>query len=119
MRNASANHRKVFSRRAAARLERVCAFLRLRHPAKTADFVEADTGVQAWTVRKWLEGKAHPSGAAVVMLAAAYGPDFLCAIMDNPPDWMIEARRAQARADLAGQIAELEARAAAHEAGRP
>lgn len=112
MRMNSLARAKVFSklgRGAEARLERVCAFLREAYPTKTADSVAADTGIPAARVRKWLEGKAYPSGAAVVLLTAAYGPEFLCAVMDSPPAWLTEAGRAQARARISTQIAELEA----------
>jgi DNA-binding transcriptional regulator YiaG len=110
MRTTSLWRRKAFSkisRRSAARLERVCAFLRETYPHKTADSVAADTGIAAATIRKWLEAKATPNGAAVVLLAAVYGPEFLCAVMDNPPDWMTDAGRAQARARLDDGLAEL------------
>lgn len=106
-------HQKVFSklgRGSAARLDRVCAFLRSVYPSKTADQVAADTGIAAGTVRKWLEAKASPSGAAVVLLTAVYGPEFVCAVMDQPPAWLHENARRAERARIEAQMAVLRAR---------
>ena len=114
MRTASLWSGKALSklgRRSSVRLERTRAYLRELYPSKTAEQVSSDTqglvGVE--TVRKWLQGKATPSGAAVVVLSAVYGPAFLVAVMDGPTDWMTEAGRTQARANLDAGIAELEA----------
>lgn len=98
-------------RRSLVRLDRTCAYLRELYPHDTAKQVAADTGgmVGFETIRKWLAGKATPSGAAVVVLSAVYGPAFLLAVMDGPTDWMTEAGRAQARAQLDEGIAALEA----------
>ncbi|GBD48144.1 hypothetical protein [Methylopila sp. Yamaguchi] len=89
--------------------ERVCAFLRAIYPEKTAANVAADTGVPARTVEKWLERLSSPSWPHGLRLVAAYGPEFLCAVMDTPPAWLTEAGRAAARAQLEAQIAEIEA----------
>jgi hypothetical protein len=117
MRIGSHINQKVFSsvgRRSAVRLERVCTFLREIHPAKTADNTAADTGISSPTVRKWLEGKASPSGAGVVRLVAVYGPEFLCAVMDAPPAWLTEAGRDASRARLEEKIAALRTQLEGH-----
>lgn len=91
---------------------RAVAFLRRRHVTKTAACVAAETGLPISTVAKWLEGAAAPGGFAIVRLARAYGLEFLCAITDDPPDWMVSGARDQERARLRAAIAELEARKA-------
>lgn len=114
MRSISLWSGKPFSklgRRSSVRLDRACAYLRELYPTKTAERVSDDTGglIAVETIRKWLADKATPSGAAVVVLSAVYGPAFLIAVMDGPTDWMTEAGRAQTRAELDASIAELEA----------
>ncbi len=89
--------------------ERVCAFLRSIYPEKTAANVAADTGISARTIEKWLERLSAPSWPHGIKLFRAYGPEFMCAVMDNPPRFLTEAGRAQARARLDAKIAELEA----------
>lgn len=88
---------------------RVIDFLRERHPRKTAENIEAETGIAAKTVAKWLEGVCLPGFPAVLTLTSAYGPEFLCAVMDNPPRWLSEAARLEKAAQVERQIAALQA----------
>jgi len=98
--------------------ERIAQFLRGRHPVKTAEMVAADVpGLAPVQVRKWLDRGSLPSLPAMISLVAAYGPDFLAALMSRPPDWLLAAQDGAARervaADLqrlAEQISELESR---------
>ena len=109
-----------FSRQVSASLrqlsegERVCGFLRAIYPEKTAANVAADTGIAARTVEKWLERLSAPSWAHGLRLAAAYGPEFLCAVMDAPPTWLTEAGRAASRARIEAKIAALSAQLQDH-----
>jgi hypothetical protein len=80
--------------------ERVAAFLRQRHPTKTAEAVEAYTGIASATVRKLLERASAPSFPTFVRLVLAYGPAFLCAVLDEPPGWLDAAARAEEMAAL-------------------
>lgn len=91
---------------------RAVAFLRRRHDKKTSACVADETGIPISTVSKWLEGAATPSGFAIMRLTRAYGLEFLCAITDNPPDWMVKGAVDQERARLRAAIAELRARKA-------
>jgi transcriptional regulator with XRE-family HTH domain len=93
-----------------AKPERVIAFLRRIHPIKTAEAVSADTGVQASTVRKWLERASAPSFAALFRLLGAYGPEFVCACMNTPPEWLSEAARKEEARRLRAEIDALTAR---------
>jgi hypothetical protein len=95
--------------------DRVVAFLRRRHAstgAKIAEAVEADTGVSAGTVRKWLDRSSAPSFAACLALITAYGPEFLAAVFDRAPSWIDAAARAARRDQIESAIACLEAEAA-------
>lgn len=82
-------------------------FLRERHPDKTAQHVQARTGVPADTVRKWLLGVAVPSLKTALQLLCAYGPEVLVAMFREPPDWLdAEAREAE-QARMEAEVAAL------------
>ena len=68
-------------------------FLRREHPTKTADGVAGQTGISAKTVRKWLDGETSPNGAALLMLALAYGPQIIAACVKGSPSWLDAATR--------------------------
>lgn len=85
--------------------DRVASFLRRRYPSKTAIAVAADTGIEASAVAKWLErGDVAPSGAAILRLIFAYGPEFLCAITTKPPSWLERARAHEQEAKAHGEL---------------
>lgn len=88
--------------------ERVCAFLRDRHPVKTADNVAADTGIPFNTIKTWLDRASAPNAEGYTALWMAYGPDFLAALADREPVWLRDVRRAQEAAQLKAEIAALE-----------
>lgn len=88
---------------------RAVAFLRQRHPVKTAASVAATTGLSAEAVKKWLERSSAPSFVACFALIRAYGPDFLTAVMEHPPAWIDTAARTARREALARDIARLTA----------
>jgi hypothetical protein len=90
----------------------VIAFLRRRHPLKTADHVGVETGVPAGTVQKWLDRGSAPSVAHYCRLWLAYGPEFLAATTDRAPAWLDAAHRAEEAARLKAEIAAREARLA-------
>ncbi len=92
--------------------ERVCSFLRERHPVKTADNVSADTGIAYNTVKTWLDRASAPNAEGYTALWIAYGPDFLAALADREPAWLKDIRRAQEAAHLKAEIAALEAKLA-------
>lgn len=76
--------------------ERISAFLRTRHPLKTPQSVEAETGVPAATVRKWLEQGNAPSGSAYDALVRRYGAPFLCAVHpEESGAWFADVARQQ------------------------
>jgi DNA-binding phage protein len=89
--------------------DRIVAFLRHLHPYKTAECVAADTGIRATTVAKWLERGSAPNLAAGFRLIRAYGPEFVCAVMTNPPEWLDAAAREEKRNRLRTAIAALQA----------
>lgn len=83
------NHARTFA-------ERVAAFLRAQHPLKTPQCVEAETGIPAGTVRKWLEQGNVPSGEAMLALSKRYEAPFLCAAYPDDEDaWFFEVARQQ------------------------
>lgn len=83
--------------------ERLGAFLRQRHPFKTAIAVEAESGVSAECVKKLLARGSMPSLASFGRLLSAYGPALLAAVMDDQPQWLVEAAdRARCAADERG-----------------
>jgi DNA-binding transcriptional regulator YiaG len=74
--------------------ERIVAFLREQHPVKTIESVSAETGVSQATIAKWFERASVPGGLAILMLAAAYGPEFLVAAYPKAPNWLRITHRA-------------------------
>lgn len=90
--------------------ERIIAFLRQRHPYKTADNVSAEAGVPAGTVQKWMDRGSAPSAFAVFRLLGAYGPEFASAVFTNAPAWLDRAVREERAAVLKAEIAALEAK---------
>ena len=88
--------------------ERVGSFLREVHPLKTAQCVQAETGVPANTVRKWLEQGNAPSGPAYDALVRRYGPAFLCRVHpEHGGEWFAEVLRQEQRARLQAQAATI------------
>jgi hypothetical protein len=92
-------------------------FLRAKHPRDTAAYVEAETGVSAGTVEKWLQGIAFPRAKHQFALIAAYGPSAFAAMMPSAPRWLDEAvrrdeleRMKTEHAERATRIAQLEER---------
>lgn len=86
-----------------------CAFLRRRHPVKTAAFVAAELGAPVRTVENWLSGAATPHLGWFLKAVQAYGPEMLEAVLADPPAWLIEARRRAQREDLERRLAALDA----------
>lgn len=84
--------------------DRIGDFLRARHPSKTAENVAAETGCSVDQVEKWLERGSAPNAPAMCRLIAAYGPEFLCAAMHSPPDWLHMAVRAERSRALEAEI---------------
>lgn len=87
---------------------RVAEFLRGEHPVKTALCVEAETGISAKTVAKWLEGASSPSGAAYHRLIKAYGPElFVFVSPEASPEILKEAARLSRQDRLERQAATI------------
>ena len=93
----------------------VQSFLRRRHPAKTALSVVAATDgrLKDHQVQRWLEGASAPSGAALMTLISAYGPEFLAAVFPSAPAWLDAACRDAQITRLEKEIQELQAKRAA------
>lgn len=88
--------------------ERVSAFLRRRHPMKTADNVAAETGIPVNTIKTWLQRGSAPDAEGYTALWIAYGPDFLDVIAaGRSPEWLTQVRRANEARQLKAQIAAL------------
>lgn len=96
--------------------DRITAFLRAKHPFKTADNVSADTGIPATTVARWLDRGSAPNAAALCKLVGAYSAEVLCAILDDPPATLVAAARQEERERIERRIAVLRAQI---EGGRP
>jgi hypothetical protein len=97
----------VSSRSTAA--ERIIAFLRDKHPSKTAENVSAETGLGVETVQTWLDRGSAPGIVGAWALVSAYGPEFLCAAMERPPTWCSDVARELRLQQINAGIAALEA----------
>lgn len=90
------------------------AFLRRIHPRKTADCVEADTGISADTVRNWLKERNGPQVPQLLVLLAVYGPRALTALWHgHVPGWLDASVAATRVAELDRMQAALDAERAA------
>ena len=89
--------------------ERVAAYLRRLYVSKTAHQVAADTGCTVDAIEKWLEGASAPNGRAMLRLFLAYGPEFICAVIDNPPAWLDAKRSVERQTQLMASIARQQA----------
>lgn len=108
-----ASRHEIESRRGLSLGERVSAFLRLRHPLKTADNVAADTGIPVNTVKTWLQRGSAPDADGYTLLWLAYGPEFLAVLADGrAPQWLLQARRQHEAAALKAEIAALKTKLA-------
>ena len=88
-------------------------FLRTKYPKDTAKSVARALGVKSHrTVSNWLEGVACPGFFACGAMIAAWGPEFLSAVMVTPPDWASEALARE-------ELSELERRSVALKAKLP
>lgn len=92
-----------------ARAERVIDFLHDLYPQKTAECVEADTGIKTATVRQWMARHSAPSFVATFRLIGAYGPEFICAVMENPPKGLKDLARSEKQQKLEARIEALKA----------
>lgn len=88
--------------------ERVVAYLRTRHPAKTVEHVAAETGVPANTIKTWLDRGTAPRADHYCRLWLAYGPSFLAATAGCAPAWLDQANRDEAATRLKAEIATRE-----------
>ncbi|MCJ2104721.1 hypothetical protein MKK70_04880 [Methylobacterium sp. E-041] len=87
---------------------RIAEFLRAIHPQKAALGVEADTGISAKTVEKWLAGNSSPSGNTYHRLIEVYGPElFVFVNPDASPASLQEAARVCRQARLERQAATI------------
>jgi hypothetical protein len=75
------------------RLELALAFLKTKHPVKTAECVAADTGIAPGTVLKWLRGVSRPGWGHTMSLIGAYGADFLWASSPQSRVWLAHVRK--------------------------
>lgn len=89
--------------------QRIAAFLRRRHPSKTAEEVAAETKIGAGTIAKQLERLSSPSCANFLRLACVYGPEFLAEVMPEQLGWLDEAARRERQRQLEERIAALNA----------
>lgn len=97
--------------------ERVSAFLRARHPHKTADYVACDVGISVSTVRKWIERNSAPAAGHLGLLVYAYGIEFVAAIYPGL-SWAETLIAMSKREAAERQMAEADAQLAALR-GRP
>lgn len=82
-------------------------FLRRMHPRDTAGHVEAETGIAAATVEKWLCHASLPQARQLARLIGAYGPSALAALFPQAPRWLDDAVRAERLRHLEAQSALL------------
>ncbi|MFH6780918.1 hypothetical protein [Methylobacterium sp. MA0201] len=94
-------------------------WLKARYPAKTAACVAADLNVPLDTVTKWLARENLPNGRTLVLMICVYGPEFLAALLRDPPDWLDLAANEADQARLMAQLATLRAELDRREAEAP
>ncbi|TDR94177.1 hypothetical protein [Enterovirga rhinocerotis] len=80
------------------------AFLRARHPTKTAAHVAAATGEPLETVRKWLRHETRPGMRALLVLVCVYELPLVEACLRRHPDWIVRAREDAGRHVLAAEL---------------
>jgi len=107
MRQLWVKRRTVVQNRAGV-AERVVDFLRSRHPAKTAESVSAETGINIHTVRKLIDRTSAPSLATFGRLGAVYGLEFVSKVFEW--DWLDAEKVEAEEARIEQQIAELRER---------
>jgi hypothetical protein len=91
--------------------ERALAFLRQRHPVKTAAHVAAATGEQEDTVEKWFQRGSRPGGFGMLSLIAAYGAEFVVVLYgETAPGWVVSAARAAERTALEADLDRVRSR---------
>lgn len=99
MRQSAANGRRLPATNRAVVAERINAFLRRRHPQKTAEHVSAETSIPAGTVAKWLERGSTPGAVGTLLMILAFGPEFLAEVYaEKTPEWVKEAIATRAAA---------------------
>lgn len=101
----SAKQPKVFGSDVAVVADRLGAYLRRLHPAKTAACVAGDTGCSQEQVEKWLQGGSLPSLMAFFRLVNAYGPQFMAEVYPGQQDWLDEAAQSERVRKLEAAIA--------------
>lgn len=89
---------------------KMVVFLRVKFPRDTVKCVAAALKTSPRTVENWLTGRACPGFAACGAMVGLWGPEFLCAVMDPPPDWASEALAREELAELERRTAALKAR---------
>lgn len=83
--------------------ERVVAFIKRKHPRKTAQCVAIDTKCSVDQVEKWIERASVPNGVAMLRLTAAYGPQFLAEVVPGFA-WLDEAALNERQRELELEI---------------
>jgi hypothetical protein len=83
-------------------------FLRAKCPQATAKCVARLLCMEsADTVSNWLRLKSRPDFFALGALIDAFGPEFIVAVMDEPPAWAVDAAKRQDIAELERRLARL------------
>jgi hypothetical protein len=85
-------------------------FWRRLYPVKTVQNVAGALGAPPRTVEKWLDGTSTLSVRWYLKALSVWGPDFLAASFDDPPDWVDQAAAAAERRRLERELAAIEAR---------
>lgn len=85
-------------------------FLVMKHPAKTADHVAAETGLPVRNVQRWLSDQpSEPSLSNFIRLFVVYGAPLLAASLTECPEWLDDHARLAKLAELERDIARAEA----------
>ena len=86
----------------------MAAFLRMRHPHSTPYAVSAATGIPPGTVENWLLKRSGPDRNHISILLCVYGPAFLRAALNAPPEWVNRAYEQAIEDDLRATIRSAE-----------
>lgn len=88
-------------------VKRAVAFIEQLFPVKTGAAFEEATGISSETFRKWRDGVSMPGWRHSLKMIVIFGPEFLAATLDNPPEWLGSAARAEMSRKL---LADIEAK---------
>jgi len=93
---------------------RLFLFFTRRYPKDTIVCVSRDAGIDAATIHGWVQpGHSGPGFVSTLKLVAAYGPEFVAEMLDDPPKWVRDlaapVQKERLRAEIVALTAQIDA----------